>query len=320
MGDEVLTLATTGGRLWRAVRQPITVFLAELDGGPHECRLGGGTTLAARWRHRDSVDIDLTVSRGVSLYSMGADFEQAMERLGGKVEFSVGRRKIDFGIGQVDLAQLDPCPARGQRTAVVDGEPFTVLSTAQILHGKLERATRSPVRDVFDVIKVSRLDAQALAVALNCKSRLEAEMICLAWEKSNTAFEKVADEQLAGVPEAMRENPATLGDEGAAALQDALYHRVAVRTEEQLTIVETETRGGLTRRITMAPDEIDREFAVNGLDEHFRHNEMFGERLREAARQAVTAPRRSELRWESGQMVPELQGPERPRRGPDLVR
>ena len=201
MGDEVLTLATTGGRLWRAVRQPITAFLAELDGGPHECRLGGGTTLAARWRHRDSVDIDLTVSRGASLLSLGTDFERAMERLGGKVEFSVGRRKIDFGIGQVDLAQLDPCPARGQRTAVVDGEPFTVLSTAQILHGKLERATRSPVRDVFDIVKASRLDAQALAIALNCKSRLEAEMICLAWEKSSTAFEQVADEQLAGVPD-----------------------------------------------------------------------------------------------------------------------
>ena len=320
MGDEVLTLATTGGRLWRTVRQPITVFLAELHGGPHECRLGGGTTLAARWRHRDSVDIDLTVSRGANLLSLGTDFKRTMERLGGKVDYFVGRWKIDFGIGQVDLAQLEPCPARGQRTAVVDGEPFTVLSTAQILHGKLERATRSPVRDVFDIIKASRLDGQALAIALNCRSRLEVETICLAWEKSNTAFEKVADEQLAGVPEAMRENPATLGDEGAAALQDALYHRVTVRTEEQLTVVETETRGGLTRRITMAPDEIDREFAVNGLDEHFRHNEMFGERLREAARQAVTAPRQGTLCWESGQPVPALQAADRAHRGPDLLR
>ena len=127
MGDEVLTLATTGGRLWRAVRQPIAACLAGLHGGPHECRLGGGTTLAARWRHRDSFDIDLTVSRGASLSSLGADFERTMERLGGKVEYLVGRWKLDFGTGQVDLAQLEPCPARGQRTAVVDGEPFTVL-------------------------------------------------------------------------------------------------------------------------------------------------------------------------------------------------
>ena len=71
----------------------------------------------------------------------------------------------------------------------------------------------------------------------------------------------------------------------------------------------------------MAPDEIDREFAANGLDEHFRHNEMDGERLREAARRAVTAARRSDLRWETGQMVPALQAAGRPhRRGPDLLR
>ena len=320
MGDEILTLATTGGRLWRAVRRPLAAFLAELIGGPHECRLGGGTTLAARWGHRDSVDIDLTVPRGASLYTLGREFERAMEHLGGKVEFSVGRRTIDFGIGQVDLVQLDPCPARGQRTAIVDGEPFMVLSTAQILHGKLERATRSPVRDVFDIITASRLDAQALAIAVNCRNRLEVNAICLAWEKNDTAFEKVVNEQLTGVPVAMRQTPATLGYSGAVALQDALYHRVAVRTEDQLTVVETETRDGLTRRITMAPDEIDREFAVNGLDEHFRHNEMGGERLREAVRQAVTARRPRELRWETGQRVPELRGPERPRRGPDLVR
>ena len=176
------------------------------------------------------------------------------------------------------------------------------------------------MRNVFDVIKARRLDAKALAIAINCKSRLEAETICVAWEKSNAAFERVADEQLAGVPEAMRENPATLGREGAAALEEALYRRVTVRTEEQLTVVETETKGGLTLRITMAPDEIDREFAVNGLDEHFHHNVMDGERLREAARRAVTAPRRGELRWESGQPVPAIRAADRPRGGPDLLR
>ena len=153
------------------------------------------------------------------------------------------------------------------------------------------------------------------------KSRLEAETICVTWEKSNTAFGKVADEQLAGVPEAMRENPATLGREGAVALQGALYQRVTLRTEEHLTVAETETKGGLTGGITMAPDEIDRAFAVNGLDEYFHHNVMGGERLREAARQAVTAARGSELRWETGQMVPALQpAGQQHRRGPDLLR
>ena len=80
-----------------------------------------------------------------------------------------------------------------------------------------------------------------------------------------------------------------------------------MRTGEELTVVETETKGGLTRRITMAPDDIDREFAVNGLDEHVHHNVMGGKRLSEGARRAATAARRGDLRWETGQTVPALQ-------------
>ena len=79
-------------------------------------------------------------------------------------------------------------------------------------------------------------------------------------------------------------------------------------------VVAMETKGELTRRITMAADEIDREFAVSGLDEHFHHNVMGGEHLREAAR------RRSELRRETGQMVPALQAADRPHRNPACLR
>ena len=48
---EELTLNTTGGRLWNLVHRPVAESLAQLDDG-YEFRLGGGTTLAARWRRR----------------------------------------------------------------------------------------------------------------------------------------------------------------------------------------------------------------------------------------------------------------------------
>ena len=107
---EVLTLNTTGGRLWRTVREPIADALAGLDEGPHECRLGGGTTLAARWHHRDSFDVDLTVSRRANLGDLRVNFEQTMAALGGEAEYRPGRWTIRFEAGQVDLARLDPCP------------------------------------------------------------------------------------------------------------------------------------------------------------------------------------------------------------------
>ena len=92
------------------------------------------------------------------------------------------------------------------------------------------------------------------------------ETTCAASEKSRAAFEKVADEQIGGIPEAARERSHAGGGQAPLPGKMRLVPPVTVRTEEQITIVEAETKGGLTRGIAMAPDGIDREFAVNGLD------------------------------------------------------
>lgn len=312
MGDEVLTLNTTGGRLWRTVRGPIADALADLDDGPHECRLGGGTTLAARWRHRDSFDVDLTVSRRANLGDLRVNFERAMAALGGEAEYRPGRWTIRFEAGQVDLARLDPCPVRGQRTATVDGEPFTVSSNAQILHGKLERGYRPPVRDVFDVIKARDLAPRALVIAVNCRNRSDAEVICVSWEKAAARLRNDAATELAGVPHGLKEDHAALGENGSAAIRGALYRHVAVYAEDQTTVVETRTRSGAARRIAIPPDEIDRAFAENGLDEYFYQNVMGGGRIRRMAHAAVETGGAGRLLWETGQIPPPLTGANRP--------
>ena len=307
MGDEVLTLNTAGGRLWRTIREPIARALARLDGGPYECRLGGGTTLAARWRHRDSFDVDLTVPGRTNLGNLRHEFERTMAALGGEARYLVGRWTIVFEGGQVDLAALDPCPGRGQRTATVDEEPFTVLSNAQILHGKLERGHRPPVRDVFDVIKARDLDPHALAVAINCRNRSDAEVICVSWEKAAARLAEDAATQLAGVPENMAEDAATLGMNGAAALQGAMYRHVAVYSEDGVTVVETRTRNGVTRRMEVARDEIEPSFAANGLDEYFYQNVIGGNRIRAIARDAARTAGPARTLWETGQIPPPLE-------------
>lgn len=306
MGVERLTLPTTGGRLWRTVRDPIANALNGLHGAPYECRLGGGTALAARWRHRDSFDIDLTVATRVNLRSLPDDFEETMRRMGGKPEYLVGRWVVTFDIGQVDLTALDPCPSRGQETAMVDGEPMIVLSNAQILHGKLERASRSPVRDVFDVIVAGRRDPDALAIAVNCRNRMDAEAICVGWEKSNAMLQREADSQLLGLADGDRDHR-DIGRRGAAALDGAIYRHVTVDSDHGLTVIETRTRSGRARRFEIPPNEIDVAFAVNGLDDHFRQNVMGGERMRDAAREASDAREEAALHWRTGQTAPALQ-------------
>ncbi len=312
MGVERLTLPTTGGRLWEAVRGPIANALNGLHGAPYECRLGGGTALAARWRHRDSFDIDLTVATRANLRSLPDDFEEAMRRLGGEPEYLVGRWVVTFDIGQVDLAALDPCPSRGQETAMVDGEPMTVLSNAQILHGKLERASRSPVRDVFDVIVAGERDPDALAIAINCRNRMDAEAICVGWEKSNATLQLEADSQILGLADG-DEDHSDIGRRGAAALDGAIYRHVTVDSDRSLTVIETRTRNGRPRRLEIPSHEIDEAFAVNGLDDYFRQNVMGGERMRDAAREVGDAGGEAALHWRTGQAAPILQENTAPR-------
>ena len=81
MGREELTLSATGGHLWERVHQAIADALANVHGGPYRFQLGGGATLAARWKHRDSFDLDLAVGRDVPLLDLaepGNRFRQTM--------------------------------------------------------------------------------------------------------------------------------------------------------------------------------------------------------------------------------------------------
>ena len=212
--------------------------------------------------------------------------------------------KFDFGTGLLDVSKLQPQPAGAQQTAIVEGEPFVVLSNAQILHGKMERAAKAPVRDVFDVIKADQLAPDALAIAVNARTRITAELACMSWEKANSRFGREAAEQLLGVPEPMQIDPGTMGLRAAAAVQGAIYKRVKLHTDGDLTIIETETNSGRPNCIKLAPYQLDRGFALNGLNEYFYYNVLGGDRLLECARSAVTNPSLAPLEWETGRMPP----------------
>ena len=56
-----MTLPEPARELWLRTRRIISESLEELTGEEQGYRIGGGTILAARWQHRRSEDIDLTV-------------------------------------------------------------------------------------------------------------------------------------------------------------------------------------------------------------------------------------------------------------------
>ena len=301
MGAEVLTVTTSARRLWELVHRPIGHALAELDGGPHEFRLGGGTALAARWHHRDSFDVDLVVDRTVPLRELANPsnpFDLTMRALGGTPEYFRRQCTVTFSSGQVDLMQMDPVPPGAEDLAVVDGTPTHVLDTAQILHGKLERAEKIAVRDVFDFIRAAELDPHALATAVNCRSRRETEVIATTFEEANAALRRDARRQLVGAGEIT--DPETLGTQAAAAIRGAVYRHLRVRTEGPLGIVETTTNSGTARRIEMMLTEVERKLAESGLIEHLSAGAFGAHRIRRALDDACAHGEGDQVVWETG--------------------
>ena len=300
MGTEVLTVSTSARRLWELVHRPIARALAELDGGPHEFRLGGGTALAARWRHRDSFDVDLVVDRDVQLSELANPsnpFDLTMRALGGTPEYFRRQCTVTFPSGQVDLLQVDPVPPGAEHIAVVNGTPSLVLDTAQILHGKLERADKIAVRDVFDLIKAADLDPDALTTAVNCRSRHDAEIIAVTFEEANAALERDARERLVGAGEIGE--PETLGTRAATVIRRAVYRRVTVRTEGPLGLIETRTDGGTARRVEMTHAEIERTMAETGLTRYLGANAFGAHRIRRALQEACAHGEGGHVVWET---------------------
>ena len=95
----------------------------------------GGTTLAARWRHGDSFDVDLTVSPGANLGSLRPRLDEAMTALGGAADYRRGQWTIDFDTGHVDLSSALAGPADAQRR-----------NTCGQCHRRQRRVQREPVR------------------------------------------------------------------------------------------------------------------------------------------------------------------------------
>ena len=82
-----LQLPAAAAELWAMVRDVVDDAMTSLGDPPY--RIGGGTILAARWEHRESFDVDLTLSADTALGSLRAEhgdpsgFEARLKALGG---------------------------------------------------------------------------------------------------------------------------------------------------------------------------------------------------------------------------------------------
>ena len=321
MKAEELTIVGAVGRLWDKSHARLRAALDEAPNGPHEWRIGGGTILAARWGHRTSFDIDITVGRNTDLKEVRDGATQHVQALAEELQGAIveeeriptARLRVRFEKNQalnkcaLDISRLQPEPNLRERNAKVNGVTITVLDTAQILRGKLERAEKSPVRDVFDFASASKGDPGALAIATNCLTKQYAGVIGTIWKTSNKRFANDAADYLEGVTPGWRRDTRTLGDQAAEAMEGATYERLQVHARAGTGRIVATCRNGHVNVFEIPRGRFDETLDSSGIESYLQKNAVAAYAARETMREGINRSGESEeLVWSSKSWKPEL--------------
>ena len=269
-----LKLPEPAAGLWGRIRETVHELGSRRPGTRIEPHIGGGTTLAARWGHRRSTDIDVTLPGDASLADLTRnDEENLARRVGGTAEVeNLDEIKVLCDDGALHLARLRP-HARGAESRVqMDGRPETLLATSQILAGKLDRAKMSPVRDVFDIVAAAKADGAGLATAVSMLDPRRAEQITARWRDEDGRFARDAETQLRDVAPAFETDRETLGSDAAQALEDHRYRRLEIRIDgREIAITKTIANGALPEE-RYRLSEARQALAASGIEEHLDAN------------------------------------------------
>ena len=271
---EKLTLPEPAASLWKRTRDTVHELGSRRPEKRIEPHLGGGTTLAARWGHRRSTDIDVTLPGDRNLGDLTRDDEHNLaRRIGGKAARQDDDEiKVICADGALHLARLKPHAAGAEAVALVNGQRETVLANAQILRGKLARAHNSPVRDVFDIICAAKADPQALATATGMLNAQQAERIATRWRKTDNDFADEASTELRDVARNFETPRDTLGSDAADALENHRYLRLIVEVERNEVIIRKKIAAGPMRDERYPLTEARAALSASGIEDHLDTN------------------------------------------------
>ncbi len=234
--------------LWTRHREAIE-RIATTPGGESRIMLGGGTLLAARWKHRESTDIDVLLPDRDNLNDAlkNGPLDLAAATGGEHKESSRHRLKVELETGMLDVAAIKPQMPGLEERVDVEGRNETVLTSAQILRGKFYRTDRSITRDAFDFAVAADKDPRALELAVNSLDMSETRIICHNLLASNDQMVDDASETLKGIPPEYQHHLKRVGDAAADAVLSQRYAQVRIRTTETGIRIETRTTNGSER-------------------------------------------------------------------------
>ena len=91
----------------------------------------------------------------------------------------------------------------------------------------------------------------------------------------------------------------TLGTQAGEALLGALYKRCVIHVEHGRAFAFTETGSGTRATIAMDPDDIDRDFEANALNDYLRRNWFKPEKARRHIPQVCKESTARRVLWDS---------------------
>ena len=269
--DETLDLPEPARTLFRKTRAALETQVSAYAADGEGYKLGGGTVLAARWKHRRSNDIDVLFHPDTKTSHFEAELGRALKEAGGTPLGWGEWSRIEFGENHLDLLKGEPTPAIGHQPASVDGSPVTVLTNVQILNGKLGyRALDPPTRDVYDIAVCGIADPESLEIVLNGVYQAKLDATILGWKMSEGKHAENAAEQILDVParlEPVRKNPAQYAIRAA---ENALYGRVVIACEGGRAHVRTSCAEAERTRTYAGVGELERGFEIAGINHFLR--------------------------------------------------
>ena len=259
--------------LWKRHREAIE-RIAAAPGAESRTMLGGGSVLAARWRHRESTDIDVLLPErdNVNDAREGGPLDLAAAT-GGRHEGSTrDRLEVVLDAGRLDVAAIKPqLPGLEERLAV-EGRPQLVLASAQILRGKLYRTNRGVTRDAFDIVVAANEEPRALELAVNSLDGNETRIICHNLLTANDRMVENAKLTLTGVPPEHQHHLARVGDVAADAVWGHRYAQVCIRTTATRVTIETRAESGRLRAETYPAGDAEAMLTRSGIGSYLTAN------------------------------------------------
>lgn len=280
---------------WRQHRETLHRIAAHKPGGT--LLIGGGTILAARWGHRQSEDIDvLFPERDAIRDTHPGQRNDLAKATGGTVEGNWSDRiKVRVKDAVLDICAMRPELDGLERRITVEDETATVLSTAQILRGKLNRTQQGLARDAFDLITAAKIEPAALQHAVNALDENETHVIRSNLQDANDHIADAAADALVGIPKEFETDTSRLGTDAAEAVKENRYTRVRLSLEADELSIERWTTNGKQPKATYKTSDVAEALLESGIGEylkanHAMHEAMASQGIAELQRQGRRGP------------------------------